>query len=103
MPGQGGRNHINEQPLSYWRKFFIEAGYDLYDPIRARIWFDKRIPYWYRQNIVVAAKRGISETAALKRIEDGDLIDVVHPELLTTARKEGAKKKKRDWRFWLRK
>ncbi len=53
---QGGDNHINEQPLKYWMDIFSEHGYKGYDIVRPFIQFEKDIPYWYRQNIVVFVK-----------------------------------------------
>ena len=31
VPGQGGENHVNEQPLAYWRAIFREHGYSAVD------------------------------------------------------------------------
>jgi hypothetical protein len=53
--GQGGINHVNERPPSYWRELFEAHGYMLFDPIRPTILADSRIEWWYRQNIVVYA------------------------------------------------
>ena len=30
-PGQGGENHINEQPWEYWREKFAARGYEVFD------------------------------------------------------------------------
>lgn len=52
-PGQGGTDHINEKPLSYWVELFREHDYKLVDMIRPAIKDDDSIPIWYRNNIVV--------------------------------------------------
>ena len=49
-PGQGGENHINEQPHNYWRALFREKGYTMYDPVRAEVAGISQIKSWYRYN-----------------------------------------------------
>lgn len=67
VPGQGGNNHINEQWPEYWCQLFKALGYDVLDPIRPRIREDKRVAWWYRQNILIfACKDAISHNEALK-------------------------------------
>ncbi|MGH3009948.1 MAG: class I SAM-dependent methyltransferase [Gaiellaceae bacterium] len=53
LTGQGGLDHINEQPLELWQALFEDRGYVCFDPIRPRVWRDRRIPMWYRRNIRV--------------------------------------------------
>ena len=50
-PGQGGENHVNEQPYSYWRDLFEENGYQMYDLIRDRILGDTDVMPWYQYNM----------------------------------------------------
>jgi hypothetical protein len=49
-PGQGGENHLNEQPYDFWRDRFAEQGYVMIDWLRPRILTDSAIQYWYRYN-----------------------------------------------------
>jgi SAM-dependent methyltransferase len=77
-PGQGGENHINEQPYEYWRRLFQGQGYDMYDPVRSALQGKNEVKPWYRYNTflyintrradLVAAlsshKVGVSEKAA---------------------------------------
>jgi len=49
-PGQGGENHINERPYSYWRDLFQRRGYRMYDPLRQAIAGNRAIKPWYRYN-----------------------------------------------------
>ena len=79
LPYQGGDNHLNEKPLSYWIKIFEKNGFDCFDTIRPKIWGDDRIFWWYRQNIVFFKRRSGKSISQLSPI-----IDVVHPELLKT-------------------
>lgn len=53
IPGQGGQDHVNEQWPAYWIEKFRAQGYELFDVLRPRIWDDREIPYWYRQNILL--------------------------------------------------
>jgi hypothetical protein len=49
-PGQGGENHINEQPYEFWRKKFELRGFATFDAVRPAIAGDNKISYWYRYN-----------------------------------------------------
>jgi hypothetical protein len=53
VPGQGGTHHINEQWLEYWIERFAVHGHRLFDVYRPRIAFDRRVAWWYRQNLVL--------------------------------------------------
>jgi SAM-dependent methyltransferase len=53
VPGQGGENHVNEQPYDFWRRRFAEHGFSAYDFVRPRITADNRISFWYRYNIIL--------------------------------------------------
>lgn len=50
VPGQGGSDHINEQPHSYWHYEFGIRGFAYFDLIRWAISDDYRIFQWYRNN-----------------------------------------------------
>jgi SAM-dependent methyltransferase len=54
-PGQGGENHVNEQPYEYWRDLWSEQGFVMFDPIRPRIISNRRLAPWYRFNIFIFA------------------------------------------------
>jgi hypothetical protein len=63
VPGQGGVGHINEQWPRYWRLRFEKYGFQRIDSIRRRIWRDKRVHWWYRQNMFLfAARQRIAES-----------------------------------------
>jgi SAM-dependent methyltransferase len=52
VPGQGGEDHINEQPYEYWRDLFAERGYRLFDFVRPQVRNDENIEPWYRYNVL---------------------------------------------------
>lgn len=68
IPGQGGKGHVNEQWLEYWREMFEAAGYTPFDAIRPLIWSDDRIQPWYRQNTIIYFKGGVP--AEVKRVAE---------------------------------
>ncbi len=55
IPGQSGTHHVNTQFPNYWRELFAERGFAAYDPIRPAIRDDRRVAWWYRQNILLFA------------------------------------------------
>ncbi|MEO6666923.1 MAG: methyltransferase domain-containing protein [Nitrospiria bacterium] len=55
IPGQGGTGHINEQWPEYWANLFSAHGYVCADGLRFALWHDQKIPWWYRQNILLFA------------------------------------------------
>lgn len=56
IPGQGGQNHLNEQWPQYWIEKFSKHGYFFHDVIRPLIWNNKKVDYWYKQNMFLITK-----------------------------------------------
>ncbi len=77
--GQGGDFHVNEQPLSYWRKKFEERGYCLCDCLRPVIWENDCILPMYRQNCVFFIEKNVCHEKCTE--ENNTIIDVVHPKV----------------------
>ena len=77
IPGQGGDGHLNEQWPTYWEKKFNFFNFIVYDCIRPKIWTNKNIEWWYRQNIFLAVNKNIK---FLER-DRFKIQDIVHPEL----------------------
>ena len=61
-PGQGGENHINEQPYDHWRAKFVQHDYIPLDLIRPVVETDPAVEAWYRFNTLVYVNRRIFET-----------------------------------------
>ena len=83
-PGQGGENHINEQPYEYWRDLFAARGYHLVDCVRPLVRDDASISVWYRNNVFLflndRALGHLAEHTALFRVGDHDpIVDVSAP------------------------
>lgn len=81
IPKQGGGRHINERWQSWWVELFSACGYDVHDFIRARIWNDEQMPYWYRQNTLFFSRRGLALPAMPPAGGASMPLDVVHPVL----------------------
>jgi hypothetical protein len=77
IPGQGGYKHINEQWEEYWEEKFNKKGFKKYDIIRHKIFSNKEIIYWYRQNILVYSKKDLSHFPEVK------LPNLISQELFT--------------------
>lgn len=83
---QGGTQHINEQPHSYWGRLFGACGLVPFDILRPVFWGDDRVCYWYRQNTFLYAKHGSAAYFALTAkglapLPDVAFMDCVHPTL----------------------
>ena len=87
IPFQGGARHVNEQWPKYWEKFFNERGYVAVDSLRRKIWEDKRVSFFYSQNIVFFVnKKNISDYPKLEndlKLGLDSVIPLVHPYMYT--------------------
>lgn len=77
IPGQGGRRHLNERWPSYWAELFAKNGYACYDLLRARIWNNPRVLWYYAQNCLVFAREHSLDHLALPV----QPLSLVHPTL----------------------
>lgn len=84
VPGQGGHEHINEHPQSYWVEQFSKRGFGCYDLVRAKFWSDDRVSWWYRQNCLVYATPEAAERADLRKQDV--VADLIHPKAFEWAR-----------------
>jgi len=53
IPGQTGVGHLNEQWPTYWASHFTKHGFEVCDCLRDRVWRDRRVEWWYRQNLLI--------------------------------------------------
>jgi SAM-dependent methyltransferase len=51
VPGQSGVNHVNPQWPLYWVGLFSNRGLRCLDIVRPKIWRNKEVNFFYRQNI----------------------------------------------------
>lgn len=55
-PGQGGTDHVNEQPRSYWIEKFRQRSFVYDEAISSRWrdeWIDARVTGWYTGNLMI--------------------------------------------------
>jgi hypothetical protein len=81
IPGQGGVEHINEQWQTYWVSIFAEYRYVLCDVIRPKIWRNRRIAHYYRQNTLLFCNQHLIKTNPVLASHSLRL-PLVHPEQL---------------------
>ena len=84
--GQGGTDHYNERPHSYWAKIFIANGYLPYDLFRSKVWENQDIEVWYRQNTFLYLKRNSKfekkfKEKGIESISELSLMNCIHPDL----------------------
>lgn len=83
---QGGTDHFNEQPNSYWAAYFEAEGYVPFDLFRPAVWGDPEVPFWYQQNAFLYARHGSTAYAELlssgaSKLANRAFMDCVHPDL----------------------
>ena len=84
--GQGGTDHVNERPHTYWAKVFISNGYLPYDLFRSKVWENQEIDVWYRQNTFLYLKKNskfekIFKEKGIEPISELSLMNCIHPDL----------------------
>jgi SAM-dependent methyltransferase len=76
QPGQGGEQHTNERPVSYWAGLFAAQGYDAFDAVRPQLAENADVDPWYRFNTVVYANAAgaarLSKAARAARVASAD-------------------------------
>jgi hypothetical protein len=90
-PGQGGENHLNEQPGAYWQALFFNHDYIAIDCLRPLLTNDLQIPAWYRYNIILYVRRDnlkeIAPFALQFQLRDG--VEVSDPSPLAYRLRKG--------------
>lgn len=82
IPLQGGRGHVNEQWPEYWAGLFGSRNFGVFDVIRPRIWSDRTIPTWYRQNTLLFVRNDpVPALAGLQALQPVWPLSLVHPEI----------------------
>jgi SAM-dependent methyltransferase len=87
VPGQGGTSHINEQWPEYWAGLFARHEYAAYDVVRARVWRNDRVGYFYAQNSLLYVR--VSHAALYPNLPEPlaePPLSLIHPRLYHRAR-----------------
>jgi SAM-dependent methyltransferase len=88
---QGGTNHINEQPHTYWAKLFAAHCFCPFDLFRPIFWGDGDVDFWYQQNVFLYVKENSAEwhlmtTAGHKPMANVDFMNCIHPDAMSFRR-----------------
>ncbi len=78
IPGQSGQHHVNCQWPAFWQTLFNAKGFACDDAVRWRLWNERFVEPWYRQNLFIARRDPM--TAG----REPRLPAVIHPEMLPT-------------------
>lgn len=88
-PGQTGIPGNNEQWPSYWAAKLRDRGFICKDQLRADVWYDDRVDWRYRQNMLLFVRDASAPTETLPAIAGSTAspipLDVVHPDGLLDA------------------
>ena len=60
-PGQGGTDHVNEQPNGYWIDKFRQRAFRFEERLTHRWrneWVEKQVTTWYWANLMVFSREG---------------------------------------------
>jgi SAM-dependent methyltransferase len=83
VPLQGGHGHGNEAWQGDWARRFAAHGLAPYDVLRARVWTDPQVAWWYAQNtLVYASPEAAARHPGLRDavpVTDPGTLDLVHP------------------------
>ncbi len=83
IPYQGGTFHINEQWPNYWAKLFHKKGYLTVDLLRANLWGNPKVAYYYAQNSLLFIEAAhLDSLPGLKNYvvsPDDEMLSKVHP------------------------
>jgi SAM-dependent methyltransferase len=90
--GQGGTNHLNEQPHTYWAGLFRGRGYVPFDLFRPFLWGNEEICFWYRQNTFLYCKEGSGSYHAIRgagcyELNNASFMNCIHPALYEMRRR----------------
>lgn len=84
--GQGGTDHFNEQPCTYWAILFEKFGYAPYDLFRPAFWGNDQVEFWYQQNTFLYVKQNTDEQRRLAGLgfapmQSIQFMNCIHPAM----------------------
>ena len=77
IPAQGGGPGLNRQWPAYWATLFRDHGLTACDWLRARVWEDERVDWWYAQNALLYVREDRLAALGLHPVER--VLALVHP------------------------
>lgn len=86
-PVQPGVNHINGRWPRFWSREFSRHGFLTYDFIRESVWDNRRVSFWYAQNILLFVKREyVGSCPGLGNLiptSPDEVRSLIHPRMFT--------------------
>lgn len=83
IPFQGGQNHINEQWHAYWQTKFARHDFVFWDVIRLRLWNEKNVQSWFKQNLFLVAHKDYRGLNTEFQFDLHQCYNYVHPDSFT--------------------
>jgi hypothetical protein len=85
---QGGTNHINEQPHTYWAQLFAAHDFVPFDLFRPLFWGNEEVCFWYRQNAFLYVRKNSAAwqhitRQGFKELTNTSFMNCIHPDLYT--------------------
>ena len=65
------QHHLNEQYPDYWQNFFARRGFVYLDAFRKKFWNNKKVDWWYRQNMFLVVKEELAGSLPFERWDGG--------------------------------
>jgi SAM-dependent methyltransferase len=83
---QGGTNHINEQPHTYWARLFAAHDVVPFDLFRPMLWGNEDVCFWYRQNVFLYLRKNSAAwqrvtSQGFNELTDTSFMNCIHPDL----------------------
>ena len=83
---QGGTNHINEQPHTYWAELFALQDFVPFDVFRPEFWGNENVCFWYRQNTFLYVKKDSAPFRQIRTYGFNEIVNIsfmncIHPNL----------------------
>ncbi len=79
-PYSGGVHHVNEKWQMYWIRKFAKRGYKAIDYIRPKIWNNRKVCYFYKEESFIFVKEAaLDKYPILKNYVQEPIFDLVHP------------------------
>ena len=90
---QGGVDHQNEQPHSYWAELFQKHNFIPYDLFRPAFWGEEDVEFWYRQNAFMYLRQHSSVESIFAQkgcqpMVNLAFMDCIHPDLYAAKLRE---------------
>jgi SAM-dependent methyltransferase len=84
--GQGGTNHLNERPHTYWAGLFRDRNYVPFDLFRPVLWGNEEVGFCYRQNVFLYCKGDGASYRAIRaagcsELRETSFMNCIHPTL----------------------